>query len=128
MYLFAAVVAYAASTSASAARSYTCNFDKQCVNDVVPCEELSFPPIFLIEQQGKWAARSVSDFQASFTVVKGNALKTLRLVSTDIDEMASSAALLTIEPEGDALMTTHGSFFGHLKQVTLQGTCIMENG
>jgi hypothetical protein len=107
---------------AMAAGRLICTFTTECIAGAV-CGPVSGLAVDLIRRGDSWIMDLKEDqASARFDPVAGATGSGLQLFSTELDPDADAVSLLSIAPDGQAILSTHG-FFPGPGAVTQLGIC-----
>ncbi|SDC06272.1 hypothetical protein [Ruegeria marina] len=104
---------------------YRCQFDRECMPGQECRTDAGFPALVARDGDGWQVTLTPGTAAIAFAWLSaGDGM--LHLVSAQTDPMATAATLLSIAPDGTAMVSTHGNF--HIPgAVTHLGTCISED-
>jgi hypothetical protein len=111
LFLAFGLIAGAAAAAPGDRQAIACALNEGC--GTVDCggqEAILSVDLAPAEEADGWVLRSNGDIAGKFREIETPAGTAKHLVSTDIDPEAEAAALLSIFPDGEAVLTVHGAF------------------
>lgn len=127
---FLGALAIGGATAVVAADSvdrFSCAFGAECIGTERPCAEDKINQVSLNRTADGWVLHSEDGTQIPFVQIGEKDSILFNLLSTRADPAASAVMLLSVAPNGRALLSTHG-VFGELQVVVHSGICRPELG